>query len=84
MLVQNKVVYLHRNTKDKQQFKNWRANSKQAQQKMKNNELSYAEQVLEAAILQVQDETGYTAEDVFEAVCNLLDIKVNSWQFGRE
>lgn len=50
---------------------------------MKNNELSYDEQVLEAAILQVQDETGYTAEDIFEAVCNLLDIKVNSWQFGK-
>ena len=50
---------------------------------MKNNELSYAEQVLEAAILQIQDETGYTAEDVFEAVCNLLDIKVDSWEFGK-
>ena len=84
MSVQNKVVYLHQSSKEKQQFKNWRANSKQAQHKMENNELSYAEQVLEAAILQVQDETGYTAEDVFEAVCNLLDIKVNSWQFGRE
>ena len=74
---------MHRNTKDKQQYKHWRANSKQAQHKMKNNNLYYAEQVLEAAILQVQDETGYTAEDVFEAVCNLLDIKVNSWQFGK-
>ena len=51
---------------------------------MENNNLYYAEQVLKAAIEQVQDETGYTAEDVFETVCNLLDIKVNSWQFGRE
>lgn len=51
---------------------------------MKNNNLYYAEQVLKAAIEQVQNETEYTSEDVFEAVCNLLDIKVNSWQFGRE
>ena len=50
---------------------------------MKNNNLYYAEQVLKAAIEQVQDETEYTAEDVFETVCNLLDIKVNSWKFGK-
>ena len=50
---------------------------------MENNNFYYAEQVLKAAIEQVQEETGYTAEDVFNAVCNLLDIKVNSWQFGK-
>lgn len=51
---------------------------------MKSNNLNYAEQILKAAIEQVENETGYTAEDVLDAVCNLLDIKVNSWQFGRE
>ena len=50
---------------------------------MENNNLYYAEQVLKAAIEQVENETGYTAEDVFEAVCNLLDIKVDSWEFGK-
>ena len=50
---------------------------------MENNNLYYAEQVLKAAIEQVENETGYTAEDVLETVCNLLDIKINSWQFGK-
>ena len=49
---------------------------------MENNNLFYAEQVLKSAIDQVENETNFDSEDIFDTVCMLLYIKVTGWKYG--
>ena len=49
---------------------------------MENNNLFYAEQVLKSAIDQVENDTNFDSEDIFDTVCMLLDIKVTGWKYG--